>query len=105
VRSDADGLPGVSGLRPIVNAWAVDAPKVSVPSIGWMFLCVGGHEMDELLYFAIFKEGERVPTAAFATIEDAFDWACGRFGTASFSIKAFSLIPGGDEDQRRRLAS
>jgi hypothetical protein len=62
--------------------------------------------MDELLYFAIFKDGERVPTAAFATIEDAFDWACGRFAADSFTIKAFSLLPGVYPDENgRRLAS
>ena len=49
--------------------------------------------MDDVLYFAIFKEGEPGPMAAFATIEDAFDWACGRFGSHPFSIKGFTLNP------------
>jgi hypothetical protein len=48
--------------------------------------------MDDVLYFGIFKVGDRAPLAAFATIEDAFDWACGRFGTDSFSIRALPLI-------------
>jgi hypothetical protein len=62
--------------------------------------------MDEMLYFAIFKDGERVPTAAFATIEDAFDWACGRLAADSFSIKAFSLMPSANPHENgRRLAS
>jgi hypothetical protein len=54
--------------------------------------------MEQVLYFAIFKEGERAPMAAFASIEDAFDWACGRFGSDPFSIRAFPLIP----DSRQR---
>ncbi len=60
---------------------------------------------DEVLYFAIFKEGERAPTAAFASLEDAFDWACGRFGTDAFRIRAFPLMPGPAHDDRRRMAS
>jgi hypothetical protein len=66
----------------------------------------GGPEVDELLYFAIFKEGERAPTAAFATIEDAFDWACGRFGSDPFSIRAFPLVSGSRPDSgNRRMVS
>jgi hypothetical protein len=60
--------------------------------------------MDEVLYFAIFKEGERAPMAAFATIEDAFDWACGRFGSDPFSIRAFPLIRQPDQRAPRLLS-
>jgi hypothetical protein len=58
------------------------------------------------VYFAIFMEGERAPRAAFAAIEDAFDWACRRLGSAPFRIRAFPLIPGeGPEHGSGRLAS
>ncbi len=61
--------------------------------------------MEQVLYYAIFKEGDQAPRAAFAAIEDAFDWACGRFGSDPFSIKAFSLHPGPDRPGTRSLPS
>jgi hypothetical protein len=62
-------------------------------------------ELPEVVYFAIFMDGARAPRAAFAAIEDAFDWACRRLGSAPFRIRAFPLIPGAGPVQRGRLVS
>jgi hypothetical protein len=43
--------------------------------------------MSERLYFAIYAEGGGKPTALFAAIEDAIEWACERFGASTFRIK------------------
>jgi hypothetical protein len=63
-------------------------------------------ELQQVVYFAIFMDGERAPRAAFAAIEDAFDWACRRLGSKPFRIRAFPLIPGtGPEQNSKQLAS
>ena len=68
---------------------------------------IGDPELQQVVYFAIFMDGERAPRAAFAAIEDAFDWACRRLGPAPFRIRAFPLIPGAAPEQGngRQLAS
>lgn len=48
--------------------------------------------MNERLYFAVYAEGRQKPTAVFAVIEDAMDWAEEHFGHDTFRIKGY-LVP------------
>ena len=63
-----------------------------------------GSDTLDVPFFAIFKDGEEAPTAAFASLEDAFDWACGRLDADSFSIKSFSVNSAGPRSRRSTLS-